>query len=132
MLDPGSFHAVGVSLNKLVLCRQPMPLHKSLHRTKARFPRSPFVGNRVNRGPYPLTDSLYAVMFFVGEVAAKNFAPNVGHLRGERSQWCNRLPRREGGIALKRIIKVLAIAVVMTALILAMVAPAFAQQGFGG
>ncbi len=30
-------------------------------------------------------------MVVAEEVAAKNFVLNIGHLRGERSQWCNRL-----------------------------------------
>jgi hypothetical protein len=39
------------------------------------------------------------------------------------------ITKREGGSALKRMIKVLAITVVMTALMLAMAAPAFAIGG---
>jgi len=34
---------------------------------------------------------LFAVMFFVREVEAKNFVLNVGHLWDAGSQWCNRL-----------------------------------------
>jgi len=45
----------------------------------------------VNKCIYLLTALLFTVMFSVGEVAARNFALYVGHLRGERSQWCNRL-----------------------------------------
>ena len=45
----------------------------------------------MNKCIYLLTALLFTVMFSVGEVAARNFALYVGHLRGERSQWCNRL-----------------------------------------
>ena len=65
----------------------------------AEFPRMSGVGNSVNRGNLPLTASLYAVMFSVGEVEAKTFALNVGHLRGERSQWCNRLLQKVREVA---------------------------------
>ena len=44
------------------------------------FPRTPRVGNSVNRGNLPLTALLFTVMFSVGEVAARNFFLYVGHL----------------------------------------------------
>ena len=52
------------------------------------------VGNSVNRGnpAQTLDNLLFAVRVLVGEeVAAGSFAPNIGHLRGKRSQRCNRL-----------------------------------------
>jgi hypothetical protein len=64
-------------------------------------------------------------MFLVGEVVeAKNFFLYIGHLRGEGSQWCNRLPRRKGRMHMfKCIVLLLAVTAL---LVLALAVPAFA------
>jgi hypothetical protein len=38
-------------------------------------------------------------MIVEGEVEAKNFVLYIGHLRGEGSQWCDRLRRTDGPVA---------------------------------
>jgi hypothetical protein len=67
-------------------------------------------------------------MIVAGEVEAKNFVLYIGHLRGEGSQWCNRLPEEEEVALMRRILMVLAVAALLVAMVAFTVAPAFAKQ----
>jgi hypothetical protein len=73
-------------------------------------------------------------MVLVGEEAeAKNFVLYIGHLRGDGSHWCNRLPlRKRGGEIVSRKILVVLIALFVFVVMLFTMGSGFAQTKGGG